>query len=201
MKKLIRPLVLLHGLWDDPKIFNTLIEELGSSSSLIFAPHLPHSFGRTTIRSLSKELNRTVLERFGSHSFIDICGFSMGGLVARYWLQDFSGYKRTKRFFSIGSPHKGTLTALPIPKSFFEGIADMKVGSRLIKDLDAGSEVLKGIYCRSYYCFSDLMVFPWWHAILPFGTSRSLPVLTHKALIANHKAIEEITYEFLSVNV
>jgi len=35
----------------------------------------------------------------------------MGGIIGRYWLQKFDGYKRSRRLISIGSPHKGTLMA------------------------------------------------------------------------------------------
>jgi len=32
---------------------------------------------------------------------IDILGFSMGGIIGRYWLQKFNGYKRTRRLIFL----------------------------------------------------------------------------------------------------
>ena len=132
MPSLVRPLVLVHGLWNTPQLFERLLNHLNQKPSLLLAPHLPHDFGRVGIRELAKELDLQIQSRFGSEQPIDILGFSMGGLISRVWLQEFMGFKRTIRFFSIGSPHKGTLTAQLVPKSFFKGITEMKIVIYLI---------------------------------------------------------------------
>jgi len=62
-------------------------------------------------------------------------GFSMGGIIGRYWLQKFDGHKRTRRLISIGSPHKGTLMAQLIPKYPFKGISEMKISSKFLREL------------------------------------------------------------------
>ena len=190
-----RPLVLVHGLWDTPKVFDRFLAKLDQYDLLIFKPYLPHALGRTSIQDLSKELNRQILVRFGSKLFIDVLGFSMGGLVLRYWLQNLDGAKRTKRFISIGSPHKGTFTAQIVPSWLMSGIADMKRGSVFLKELNSDFSILSTIDCVSFYCLSDLMVFPGWEAVLPIGKAYSIPVLTHKQLIIDRKALDLLTKE------
>jgi len=89
----------------------------------------------TSITDLTYILNQLILEEYGLEKELDILGFSMGGIIGRYWIQKFNGYKRTRRFLSIGSPHKGTFIAQLIPKYPFRGISEMKINSKFLRDL------------------------------------------------------------------
>ncbi|AAQ00114.1 MULTISPECIES: esterase/lipase family protein [Prochlorococcus] len=193
MPILDRPLVLVHGLWNTPQLFKRLEDRLNQPQSFVLAPHLPHDCGRINIRKLAVELDSQITRTLGPDVLIDLLGFSMGGLISRVWLQEMGGYQRTRRFFSVGSPHYGTLTAQLVPANIFAGIAEMKVGSKLIKSLNNDLTNLQKLNCRSYFCKFDLMVFPGFRAVLPIGPSISLPVFTHKALIKKSVAIEKIT--------
>ncbi len=194
---LSRPLVLVHGLWDNPSVFNSLICRLDQPSSKIFAPHLPHEFGRVPIRALAIDLDNHIKRQFEPNVSIDILGFSMGGLIARVWLEQLSGHIRTKRFFSIGSPHNGTLTAHLVPLRLLPGVTDMQIGSQLISSFQNKPELLELIECTSLFCFFDLMVFPGWRAVLPCGKRVSVPVPTHKSLISHSTGIEFLSKEIM----
>ncbi len=199
MTNLIRPLVLIHGLWNTPKLFDNLLLRLHQPQTLLLVPHLPHDLGRISIRKLAIDLDFYIKNKFGENIPIDLLGFSMGGLIGRVWLQEMGGYKRTCRFFSIGSPHNGTLTAQFVPNLLFSGIADMKIGSDLIKSLDNSLGYLQNIRCTSFYTYFDLMVFPSYNSILPLGTSIPVPVLTHKSLIRSSKSVELISTSLLDL--
>ena len=129
---------------------------------------------------------------------IDIVGFSMGGLISRIWLQNHNGYLRTKRFFSIGTPHHGTYTAQLIPSWLMPGIAEMKRGSRLLFQLNDDLTPLENIECISFFTKWDLMSFPGWQAKLPIGHSYHLPVLTHKELITNSISLDILAKRIFS---
>ncbi len=187
----------MHGLWNNPMIFRRLQSVLKQPPSMIFSPFLPHGCGRKDIRSLAKNLDDQIVSLFGHDTQIDLLGFSMGGLISRVWLQEMLGYQRTMRFFSVGCPHQGTLTAQCVPYYLFPGIAEMKLGSDFLKSLNNSSNFLKEINCRSYFCYYDLMVFPGFRAILPFGSSKSIQVFSHKSLIKNSKAIDLISADIL----
>ncbi len=193
-----RPLVLVHGLWNTPNLFRNLIYSLEQNDLLIYVPFLPHQCGRTSLKLLAKQLNAYILERFGSSTTIDLLGFSMGGVIGRIWLQNFYGFRRTNRFISIGCPHQGTFTAQFVPRFCFAGIADMKIGSDLLRDLNHDLSALQEIKCDSFFCRSDLMVLPGWKAVLPIGSTHSLPVWTHKELISHPVAIRAIKEKILS---
>jgi triacylglycerol lipase len=187
-----RPLVLLHGLWDTPRLFRRLESELlrRCPSLELFAPHLPHRFGAVPIRDLAAELAGRIEARFGRSTALDLFGFSMGGVIARTWLQEHRGWERTRRFVCLGSPQNGTLTAQLVPRRLLAGIADMKIGSALLRDLERDRALLDSLDCYSLFTATDLTVFPGWRAVLPLGTRRSLPVLTHRQLIVHPKAIQ-----------
>ena len=201
MRCLNRPLVLVHGLWNTPKLFNRLRRRLDQPESLLFTPHLPDNLGRKKIGELAVELDSKIKNKFGSDVVIDLLGFSMGGLISRVWLQDFKGYMRVRRFFSVGSPHKGTLTAQIVPYYLFPGIAEMKFGSQLIKSLETDSLKLENIECRSYFCRSDLMSFPGFMSVLPTGITCPVPVLNHKALIKHSNGIDLLARDLLEVSL
>tara|TARA_B100000073_G_C23263686_1_gene383481 strand:- start:150 stop:518 length:369 start_codon:yes stop_codon:yes gene_type:complete len=121
----------------------------------------------------------------------------MGGIIGRYWLKKYQGYKRTQRFISIGSPHKGTLTAQLIPNFLFKGISEMKKRSSLLKELSSYNNCLRDIECISFYTNWDLMVVPGWQAHLPFGEKFSLNIFKHRNLIKDPEAIEKIYKEII----
>ena len=192
-----RPLVLMHGLWDTPRLFRRLIQAIDRPQQPLMAPHLPHGLGVVPLRELARRLDRAIDERFGSNTEIDLFGFSMGGVIGRIWLQELGGARRTKRFFSVGSPQWGTLTALPIPRLLLAGAADMKPGSDLLRDLNADISALEGVACRSYFCRWDLMVVPGWQAHLPLGHVSGLPVLTHQQLMSHPRALDALVRTLL----
>ncbi len=193
-----RPLVLVHGLWNSPQLFYPLLKELNRPYWSVFIPHLPHDFGRTPLRVLAKQLDSRILEEWGPEVEIDLVGFSMGGIVSRIWLQELGGAARTNHFLSVGSPHRGTLTAQFVPSFLLEGIADMKCGSKLLKELNRDYSALERIKCSSFFCRWDLMVLPGWRAVLPLGLQNSLPVFTHKQLIYEPRSLKVLVRSILS---
>ena len=52
-----RPLLLIHGLWDTPRLFRRLEQTLleRNPNLQLFAPHLPHRLG--LLRSVSSPRN------------------------------------------------------------------------------------------------------------------------------------------------
>ena len=185
-----RPIFLIHGLWNNPELFAKLIKKIKKDDYELHSPHLPHKYGRTSLKRLARDLDSKIEELVGSEIEIDIVGFSMGGLISRFWLQNCDGFLRTKRFFSIGTPHLGTYTAQMVPSFLMPGIAEMKRGSTLLSQLNNDLTSLEKIECTSFYTKWDLMSFPGWQAKLSIGESYQLPVMTHKELITNSRSLE-----------
>ena len=195
-----RPIFLIHGLWNNPKLFEKLLEKIKQEEYQLYRPHLPHKFGKTSISRLARDLDNKIEELVGREIDIDIVGFSMGGLISRVWLQNHNGFLRTKRFVSIGTPHLGTYTAQMIPSSFMPGIAEMKRGSSLLSQLNNDLTSLEMLECISFFTKWDLMSFPGWQARLPIGESYHLPVLTHKELITNTTSLDFLARKIFKDN-
>ena len=191
------PLVLVHGLWDTPSLFDLLKTALAGRRQPLLIPHLPHRWGATSLAELAGLLGNHIDAAFGVDQPVDLLGFSMGGVIGRYWIQIRGGHRRTRRLFSVGSPQRGTWAAIPIPAFALRGIAEMKPGSDLLRLLDADLCNLQRVDCRSYYCPSDLTVFPGWRATLPLGPSVELPVQSHRAMITHPRALEILCRDLL----
>ena len=187
----------MHGLLDTPAVFNPLKRELGGRRQPLLIPSLPMRLGRTSIEEAAELLGGHIEAAFGREEVIDLLGFSMGGVIARCWIQRLGGHLRTRRFLSVGSPQQGTLTAQPWPGQIFRGIADLKWGSALLASLNGDFSRLQRIECHSFYSALDLVVLPGWRAVLPLGSRTMLPVLTHPQLLRDGAAIEPLARELL----
>ena len=186
------PIILIHGLWNTSNIFSSIISKLDKTGIEYFAPNLNHSYGMTSIIELTNLLNKLILNRYGLEEEIDILGFSMGGIIGRYWIKKFYGYKRTRRFITVGSPHKGTIAAQLVPTYPFRGISEMKINSSLLRDLSNYDYLLDDIDCVSFFTYWDLMVFPGWRANLNVGEKISLNIFKHRNLIKDQVAVDRI---------
>ncbi len=197
MKSKNRPIVLVHGLWNTSDIFKSLTKKLDQYSIDYFAPTLQHDFGKVSIADLTKFLNQLIINKYGLDKEIDLLGFSMGGIIGSYWLKYYEGNKRINTFISVGSPHMGTLTAQIVPRFALKGISEMKINSKLLKDLYASNDFLENVDCVSFFTNWDLMVFPGWKAYLPKGDKYSLNIFKHKNLMKNEYAINEIVKKII----
>ena len=186
------PIILIHGLWNTSSIFYCITSKLDDIGIEYFAPTLEHSFGMTSIHDLTNTLNELILEKYGLEEELDILGFSMGGIIGRYWIQKFKGYKRTRRLITIGSPHKGTLIAQFVPKFPFRGISEMKIKSKFLRELANTDFFLNDVECISFFTYWDLMVFPSWWTNLNFGEKISVKVYKHRNLVRNRFSVEKI---------
>ena len=191
------PIILIHGLWNTSSIFSSITSKLDDIGIDYFAPTLEHSYGMTSIIDLTNILNELILEKYGFKKELDILGFSMGGIIGRYWIQKFNGYKRTRRLLSIGSPHKGTLMAQLVPRYPFRGISEMKINSNFLREIEKNDFFLADIDCINFFTYWDLMVFPSWWTNLNFGKKISVKVYKHRNLVRDESVVEKIIDEII----
>jgi triacylglycerol lipase len=190
--------VLVHGLWDTPALFNSLRRAIGDQRE-VFIPHLPHGLGVVPLDDLAADLGKGIEERFGREQPLDVMGFSMGGVISRSWIQLRGGNRRVRRFTSVASPQQGTWAAQPWPSRLLASVGDMKVGSDLLRRLNADPEALAGLDCCSLYCLADVMVVPGWSAVLPVGRREVLRPLNlqHHELMAHPASVAQVAQELL----
>jgi pimeloyl-ACP methyl ester carboxylesterase len=98
------PVVLIHGIFGDGTNFTTLRRHLARNGMRRFAtfaylpridyPHLAHA--------LASRID--AVRRATGSSSVDIVGHSLGGLVARYFMQT-GGSGRVRRLVTLGTPY------------------------------------------------------------------------------------------------
>ena len=71
------PLVLVHGLWDTPRLFRRLEAQLAGRRPALLIPHLPHGLGTPPLEQLAQRLGEAIEQRFGADQTLDVLGFSM----------------------------------------------------------------------------------------------------------------------------
>ncbi|MFJ6439740.1 lipase family alpha/beta hydrolase [Streptomyces sp. NPDC091649] len=106
------PVVLLHGFIGNRSVFVVLRRALTRRSHR-HLESLNYSPLTRDVRTAAELLGRHVEEicaRTG-HSRIDIVGHSLGGLIARYYVQRLGGDRRVRTLVTLGTPHGGTAVA------------------------------------------------------------------------------------------
>ncbi|MBK5994026.1 alpha/beta fold hydrolase [Streptomyces sp. MBT58] len=129
-----RPVVLLHGFIDNRSVFVLLRRTLARHGRRHLAS-LNYSPLTRDLRTAAELLGRHVEEvcaRTGQRE-VDIVGHSLGGLIARYYVQRLGGDRRVRTLVTLGTPHGGTAVA---PGAGIHPIVrQMRGGSALIEEL------------------------------------------------------------------
>ncbi|MGW4230933.1 esterase/lipase family protein [Streptomyces sp. NPDC004980] len=128
------PVVLLHGFIDNRSVFVLLRRSL-SRHGWHHLESLNYSPLTCDIRTAAELLGRHVEEicaRTG-HREVDIVGHSLGGLIARYYVQRLGGDRRVRTLVTLGTPHGGTAVA-PVAGAH-PIVRQMRSGSDLIEEL------------------------------------------------------------------
>jgi len=128
------PVVLLHGFIDNRSVFvllrRTLAQHGGQRvESLNYSPLT------CDIRTAAELLGRHIEEicaRTGSGR-VDIVGHSLGGLIARYYVQRLGGDLRVRTLVTLGTPHSGT-RVVPLADAH-PIVRQMRPGSQVIEEL------------------------------------------------------------------
>lgn len=145
--------------------------------------------GRAPIEALAGQVEAFVEARIPAGSPLDLVGFSMGGVVSRYYLQRLGGLERVRRFVSISAPHHGTLTAhlrrLP-------GALQMRPNSAFLRDLDSDVRTLERIDVTSIWTPLDLMILPSDSSRLPVGREVLVAAPLHALMLHDPRSLRAV---------
>ena len=128
------PVVLLHGFIDNRSVFVLLRRSLAQHGrqqveSLNYSPLTCDI--RTAAELLGRHIEE-ICERTGSRQ-VDVVGHSLGGLIARYYVQRLGGDLRVRTLVTLGTPHSGT-RVVPLANAH-PIVRQMRPGSPVLEEL------------------------------------------------------------------
>ncbi|NJL86640.1 MAG: alpha/beta fold hydrolase [Leptolyngbyaceae cyanobacterium SM1_1_3] len=184
------PLVLIHGIDDTVAVFDQAIAYLRQRGWSSFHPlNLTPNNGNAGLDALASQVANYVERQFSTEQPIDLLGFSMGGLVSRYYVQRLGGIERVQRFVTVSAPHQGSWLAYGRWNS---GCEQMRPNSLFIQDLSQDIRVLSQTEFTSIWTPYDLMIVPAESSRLPVGREIKVPVLTHSGMLTSHTGLTAI---------
>lgn len=146
------PVVLLHGFIDNRSVFVLLRRSLAQHGGQR-VESLNYSPLTCDIRTAAELLGRHIEEicaRTGSLQ-VDVVGHSLGGLIARYYVQCLGGDLRVRTLVTLGTPHSGT-RVVPLADAH-PIVRQMRPGSAVVEEL---SRPAPGCRTRFVSFWSDL---------------------------------------------
>jgi pimeloyl-ACP methyl ester carboxylesterase len=180
------PILLVHGLVDNRSIFAVLRRALRRRGfGRVVA--LNYSLFTDDIRSAARRLAEVVEELCADTGYerIHVVGHSMGGLIARYYVQRLGGDDRVHTLVTLGTPHGGTVLAKAVPHRLFR---------QLCPDSDVVAELAqpaRGCRTRLVAIWTDLD-----HIVLP----RSAALVKHSDLRARNVLVRGVGHMSLPVH-
>jgi pimeloyl-ACP methyl ester carboxylesterase len=187
------PILLLHGMADNRAIFAVLaggLRRRGFRRVLT----LNYSPVTTDIRAAARDLSAEVealVARTG-HERIHVVGHSLGGLIARYYVQCLAGHERVHTLVTLGTPHAGTLTAHLVPAALG---GQMRPGSDLYAELAAPAPRCSTRFV-AYWSDIDHLVLPHRHATVDHpdlaATNIRVRAVGHMSLPIQRSVVYEV---------
>ena len=180
------PIVLIHGVVDNRSIFTVLRRGLrrrgfGRVQALNYSPLTDDV--RDVAERLRDDVERLCAET--GYERVHLIGHSMGGLVARYYVQRMGGDERVHTLVTLGTPHSGTFAARFVPHPVAR---QLRPGSDLIAEL---TQPAVGCRTRFVSFWSDLD-----QMIIPSGSAR----LEHPDLAARNVFIRGVGHLSLPID-
>ena len=189
VERMLPPVVFVHGIWDTAAAFDRMAAALGKAGWQTYAISLKPNNGSASLLYLAEELRKFIDDRLGTERRFNIVAFSMGGLVARSYVQRLGGLPRVIHFVTISSPHHGTTTAY---LENLTGVLEMRPGSAFLLDLNGDVDRLSEISFTSIWTHLDLVIQPADSSRLPFGSDVQIPVVLHSLMLTDSRVIDAV---------
>ncbi|MBW4520477.1 MAG: alpha/beta fold hydrolase [Scytolyngbya sp. HA4215-MV1] len=166
------PILLLHGINDTTTVFSQMSTYLTQLGWSVYSLDLVPCNGSMGIDCLAQQVADYIAVTFPAEQALDLFGFSMGGIVGRYYVQRLGGIDRVQRLVTLVSPHRGTWVAYG---SRLTAAVQMRPDSPFLRDLNQDAAMLEQINFTSLWVPLDLMmIVPGSTACMPIGRNVKL---------------------------
>jgi len=184
------PVLLVHGIDDTSALFTTMAPYLESRGWKTHTLDLVPNDGTHGLDDLAQQVADFADRTFASQQPFDLLGFSMGGIISRYFLQRLGGVERVQRFVTIASPHRGTWTAF---LRWNRGASQMRPDCAFLNDLNQdATDTLGRINFTSIWTPLDAMIVPPQSSQLPCGREVVVPVAAHPWMVTDERVLQQV---------
>lgn len=183
------PVLLIHGLTDTTLVFRQMTAYLSAQGFSVHSFDLTPNNGVMPLDQLAVQVADYIAKSFDPEQPLDIIGFSMGGIVSRYYIQRLGGIERVQRFVSISAPNNGTFTAY---LSGRPGCMQMRPDSPLLRDLNQDSAMLNRLNVTVIWTPYDLMIVPPNSSQMPMGKEVIIPTRFHGWMPADRRCLQAV---------
>ncbi len=181
--------VMVHGIFEDGKAFDSLKRRLENHGIQCFVPKLKPADGRGGLDKIAEGLKTDIDKEFGEEEKFALIAFSMGGLVSRYYLQKLGGAERCEEFITISTPHHGTKFAYVYPT---KGVHQMRPGSDFLRDLEETEDTLGEIPVTSHRTPMDLIILPTTSSVWIRAENHSHNAVLHPLMLHTKSVLDDI---------
>ena len=180
-----RPVILLHGLFHNRAVWFLMKQRLEQCGFPVVTVNLPPF---EMVETLARKIAETVEETLVTYDAeqVDIVGHSMGGLLARYYIEFMGGDKRVSHCVLLGTPNAGSKLA---PFALSPMGRDLMPGSDFLTELNAAPLSPKVNYL-TIFSHHDNLVIPAESAELPGAEAIAVEWLGHNSLLFHRETIE-----------
>ena len=190
----LTPVVLVHGMVDNRSVF-TLLRRSLRRCGFGHVRTVNYSVFTSDVRTAAGALGRAVEQLCAEtgHEQVHVVAHSLGGVVARYYVQRLGGDARVGTLVTLGSPHGGTAAARMLPLTLCR---QLRPGSALLAEL---AEPAPGCRTRFLALWSDLdqLIYPKQNAAIdhPDLDARNVPLrgVGHMSLPMHPRVVRVVT--------
>jgi triacylglycerol esterase/lipase EstA (alpha/beta hydrolase family) len=184
-----RPVLLVHGFFCNRALWNPWMRKLRAAGVPYLAIDLEPVYG--SIDNYASLIDAAVIRATAATGRAPvIVGHSMGGIAARAWwrAQGSAADARVAHVITIGSPHRGTLTAF-----FATGLnaAQMRLGSPWMAQLATDEPAERYARFTCFWSHCDNIAMPSSTATLPGADNRHIDGSPHVALAFQDAVLDE----------
>lgn len=182
--------ILVPGFSDDERCMRGLARYLYKKTGIESVTLSPQpSAGQVGIEILAGILAEQIDECVPANAPIHLVGFSMGGLICRYYLQHRCGAQPVEQLITIATPHQGTWSAYSFARP---ACFQMRPGSQFLQALNNDLTSLAAVKFTSIWTPFDLTILPATSSWLPVGKIVTILSPFHRTMLLDPRVFASI---------
>jgi len=184
--------ILVHGIFRSGKNMRPVQRELERHGYECICPSLYPADASDGLEPLAKQLKQSIDEHVDGP--FHLVGYSMGGIVSRYYLENLGGAEKCLSLTTIASPNNGTSVAMLYPS---KGVKQMRRDSAFLTALNQQSleASYKHVTFRTPF---DLAILPSRSSELPTAENYKLYSLAHPLTLYSKQLHQNLLQTFAS---